>query len=230
MLGVFDSGRGGRNALATLRALAPTADIAFLADTKNAPYGTKSTEALCRLVAHDIRRLREVGATHILVACCTASCIYAHLPRALRVGVYPILRPTVAAAVRESRTRRYAILATEATVRAGYFARLLTERQRDAHTVSLSAPRLVTLAEEERTSLSDRAVREVLTPLCEAIAAADADTVILGCTHFSPFAAPIGELLPSVRCVASAEEGARAFARALPPACLLGSGRTLDIS
>ena len=57
MIGIFDSGVGGLTALRELRKLAPSADIVYLADRKNAPYGTKSE---CEL----IKRMRADKARH----------------------------------------------------------------------------------------------------------------------------------------------------------------------
>lgn len=230
MLGVFDSGRGGRNAIAALRSIAPRADIVFLADTENAPYGTKSAEELCRLVRCDIARLRAAGASDILMACCTASCMHARLSPADRRGTFPILIPTVNAAICASRRHRYAVLATDATVRSGSFEVLLKERAPHARVLPLAAPRLVTLAECERTAAEDSEVHRALVPICERIADFGGDTVILGCTHFSPFATAIKKLLPCVHIIGSAEEGARAFAAALPASALRGKGRIFELN
>lgn len=229
MLGVFDSGRGGRNALAALQKIAPHADIVFFADTDNAPYGTKSAEELCRLIVRDITLLRKAGASEILMACCTASCLHARLPDALRRNTFPILEPTATAAVGVSQAHRYAVLATEATVRSGQFKARLRERVPQAQVLSLAAPQLVTLAECERTSREDPEVRRVLAPLCERIAAFAADTVLLGCTHFSPFAAAVRHLLPGVHVIGSAEEGAQAFAASLPASSLSGNGNVFEL-
>ena len=71
MIGIFDSGRGGIASLTVVKKLLPRVDIAYLADRKNAPYGTKSERELKLLVRRDIARLRELGAEKILIACCT---------------------------------------------------------------------------------------------------------------------------------------------------------------
>ena len=49
MIGVFDSGVGGLAAIKELRKIARDADICFLADRKNAPYGTKSLEEIIEI-------------------------------------------------------------------------------------------------------------------------------------------------------------------------------------
>ena len=46
MIGVFDSGVGGICAFRRVRELLPREDIVYLADRKNAPYGTKSEDEI----------------------------------------------------------------------------------------------------------------------------------------------------------------------------------------
>ena len=76
MIGVFDSGVGGYCAFRELRRLLPREDMVYLADRKNAPYGTKSEDEIIAFTKANIKRLREIGARKILIACCTASSVY----------------------------------------------------------------------------------------------------------------------------------------------------------
>ena len=101
MSGVFDSGIGGMSVIFELRKFRPRADLIYYADKKNCPYGTKSRQEIIRLVRADIARLREAGATHALIACCTASTVYCSLTPAEQKFLTPILAPrqTTAAAV-----------------------------------------------------------------------------------------------------------------------------------
>ena len=79
MIGVFDSGEGGRLAVEKIRELSKKTDIAFIADTKNAPYGTKTREEIISYAKINIQRLKAIGAKKILIACCTASMFYPFL-------------------------------------------------------------------------------------------------------------------------------------------------------
>ncbi len=227
MLGVFDSGRGGRHALAALRAQLPYADIAFFADTANAPYGTKSQADLLPLVEKDIRRLRHAGARYILCACCTASCLLPELPSSLRADVFPILIPTAEAAAYATENHRYMLLATQATVNSGALADAVYQKDPDADIVCRAAPGLVTLAEADRKTLCDSAVRRALLPFLRQARKQEIDTLILGCTHFSSFRSLFSDALPGVHVIGSAEEGAYAFAKQLPDSARHGCGRTV---
>ena len=81
MLAFLDSGIGGLTVVKALRDLRPTADILYLADTANAPYGTKSEEVLLPLLSHGIEMLLSKGAERVVLACITASCLYDRLPK-----------------------------------------------------------------------------------------------------------------------------------------------------
>ena len=79
MIGVFDSGDGGLLAVEKIRERSPECDLIFLADRENAPYGTKSRTEIIRITKRNIKRLKELGASRILIACCTASSVYGEL-------------------------------------------------------------------------------------------------------------------------------------------------------
>ena len=135
MIGVFDSGAGGRFALAELRRLSPDADIVFLADEKNAPYGTKGKAELKRLVSADIEALISVGCEKILMACCTASTVWDSLSEKEREISVPIIEPTVLEALRISKNKRIGILSTEATRKSEAFACEILKREPHANIV-----------------------------------------------------------------------------------------------
>ena len=57
-IGVFDSGVGGLSVLTEIRRLLPEADLTYLADRANAPYGQRSLE--------EVRSLAEACTDHLL--------------------------------------------------------------------------------------------------------------------------------------------------------------------
>ena len=93
MIGIFDSGVGGFNALFEIRRRLPFADIAYFADEKNAPYGTKSEDQLLKLVKKDAEILKGIGASEILIACCTASTVFERLNEEEKRNLTPIIAP-----------------------------------------------------------------------------------------------------------------------------------------
>ncbi len=207
MIGVFDSGAGGRFALAELRRLRKKADIIFLADKKNAPYGSKSEKELISLVTNDVKRLREAGAKRILVACCTASTVWDKLTIDTRNGVMQIISTVAKRALNVSSGGRIGVLSTEATRKSGAFKRWIP------HAVCYSAPELVTLAESgardvNLTHAQKQILKKSLSPFFES----NIDTLILGCTHFAYFEGEIENIL-GVKTVNSARVAAEEFAK-----------------
>lgn len=207
MIGVFDSGAGGRFALAELRRLRKKVDIAFLADEKNAPYGSKSESELVALVTDDIRKLRDAGADKILVACCTASTVWNKLSEEAREGVMPIISSVAKRALEISRGGRIGVLSTEATRKSGAFVKKIPQA------VCYSAPELVSMAESgardgNMTPEQKMILKKTLTPFFDS----NIDTLILGCTHFAYFEGEIENIL-GVKTVNSARVAAEEFAK-----------------
>ena len=225
MIGVFDSGEGGVNALREIKKRAPWIDACFLADRKNAPYGTKSREELVGLVSRDVERLIEAGADRILMACCTASTVYPLLDEKLRRVALPIIKPTAEAAASATRSGKVGVIATDATVASGAFGKALSVYGSVKEVLELPTQRLVCLVE---SGFSDdcaddavgREIRRLLLPIRES----HADTLILGCTHFSRLQRLISGALPGVRVISSSLEGALEILKIAPSR---GRGKTI---
>ena len=218
MIGVCDSGEGGRVAVEELRALAPMADVCFLADRENAPYGTKSPVELLSLLRADIRRVRDAGADEVLIACCTASTVYDRLTPDERRGVYPIITPTARAAAAATKSGRIGVLATEATVASHAFRKAVGSILPGARVTEIAAQRFVDYVERGRVDRDD--VKRTV----EKFYKENIDTLILGCTHFPRLSGIISECAVGITLVSSALEGAHEIVR---HACLSGSGATI---
>lgn len=196
MIGVLDSGRGGLVAYKELRRLMPRADITYLADRKNAPYGNKSPGEILRLTECGIRRLCDMGCEIILIACCTASSLYEMLPRELRDISIPIITPT---AVLCENSKSVLVIATEHTARSGAFSREI-KRFSDTSVREIPMQPLVSLIEWGHDT--KRAINEIV-GMCEGC-----DTLILGCTHFSHLYDELRAELPEVKILSPAHIGA----------------------
>ncbi len=210
MIGVFDSGAGGLTAIAEMRKIDPTVDVCFLADYKNAPYGTKSERELTRLVREDIFRLLSAGAESVLMACCTASAVHQHLPDGMKKITVPIIAPAAREAARVTKLGRIGVIATAATVRSGRFSKELFRYGSVKDIFELPTQELVSLVE---CGSSDRHIstrdKEFLYNILKPIKSFGIDTLILGCTHFSHLEREIGACLPGVRTVNASKIGAK---------------------
>ncbi len=122
-IGVFDSGYGGLTILREFLTLLPEYDYIYLGDNARAPYGTRSFETVYKYTLQAVRKLFELEAKLVIIACNTASA------KALRTiqqkdlarldasrRVLGVIRPSVEVLGQYSKTRKVGILATPGTV------------------------------------------------------------------------------------------------------------------
>ncbi|MDF1516673.1 MAG: aspartate/glutamate racemase family protein, partial [Lutibacter sp.] len=72
-IGIFDSGIGGTSIWKEVVKLLPNENTIYLADSKNAPYGEKSSEEIIALSIKNTELLLSKGCKLIIVACNTAT-------------------------------------------------------------------------------------------------------------------------------------------------------------
>ena len=223
MIGVFDSGVGGLSAYRELRRLLPRCDIIYLADRKNAPYGTKNKDELIKLVKRDILRLKEMGTENILVACCTASTVLPFLDESERRDVLPIISPAAEAA---ANYKRITVIATEHTVSSRAFKNEILKLNPSASVEEIPCQRLVALVEggARDKNISDEC-RGELSRVAMAVEKHRSEAIVLGCTHYSHLENTIKTMLPRVAIVNPAKIGARELASRIRGA--RGSGKTI---
>ena len=219
MIGIFDSGKGGLNSYRVVREALPREDIVYLADRKNAPYGTRSEGELVELVERDIKRLIDLGCRKILIACCTASTVYPYLDDEARAIAVPIIAPAARAAV----GGRVAVIATERTVMSRAFFHAIKENSPGTEVFEIAAGELVSLVEEggKDGRLTD-CQRATVMRVRDKILAVRPDALILGCTHFSHLEASFAAELYGIKIVSAAKEGARELIRLALPEALEG--------
>lgn len=210
MIGVFDSGDGGLLTVEKIRELSPECDLVFLADRENAPYGTKNRADIIRITKSNVKRLRELGASRVLIACCTASSVYSSLSEEDRKIAVPIIKPTARRAAALTKSGRVALICTEATAKSGVFERELKAVMPSATVYTEPAGELVSLIEN---GLCDKNIKESgiekIRKILSGLEGKSFDTIILGCTHFPRLEKTISEIFGKKTTVSSALEGAK---------------------
>jgi glutamate racemase len=222
-IGVFDSGIGGITVLKALRARLPHEDLVYLGDMARLPYGTKSAETVTAYSLQTTKHLLTHDVKMIVIACNTASSVaLGPLTQALSpIPVIGVIEPGARAGVAATKTNHIAVIATEATVRVGAYARAIRALAPDAHVVQEPCGLFVTLAEEGWVSgdVVEATARRYLAPLFKR--KASPDTLVLGCTHFPVLAKTIRKVVGrGVKLVDSAETTAKAVEAALSEAGL----------
>jgi len=214
-IAVFDSGIGGLTVVSALRDELPGEHIIYLGDTARVPYGGKSRATIERYGEETARFLVGQGAKMIVVACNTASALaLPHLRDLFGVPVEGVIAPGVEAALSATRSGHVAVIGTKATIGSDAYAGALHAARPDIRVTSVACPLLVPLVEEGlfEDSVTDAVLRRYLAPLL----AGDADTLVLGCTHYPLLAKAIARAVgPRISLVNSAANCARTVARRL---------------
>jgi glutamate racemase len=193
-IGVFDSGVGGLSVLRALHARLPMVPMSYIGDVAHAPYGERSELEIVRRCERIVEHLKAQGARLIVIACNTATVVAIDIlrkrwPELAFVGVEPGIKPAVA----QSRNQRIALMSTPATAASARVRRLIEEHARGVQVHVQACPGLAGII--ERGELKGPALRAVLDEPCASIRAMQADTVVLGCTHYPFVASLIQEMI-----------------------------------
>ena len=192
-IAVFDSGVGGVSVLRELMRLMPQEKYLYFGDSKNAPYGVRTTQQVRELTFAAAEKLMERGCKALVVACNTATAaaiadLRAIYPDKIIIGIEPALK----VAADHFPGGEIGVMATPVTLREEKFDVLL-HRFTDRCTVhKIPAPGVVELVEAGKADgiEMEALLAPLLSPYKGRLCA-----LVLGCTHY-PFAAPvIGKIL-----------------------------------
>ncbi len=186
----------------------PGESFVYLGDSAFCPYGDKDDATIEDRVHLLVEELFDRGCKATVIACNTACAVAVTSLRQVHSAPIIGLEPAVKPAVRRSKSRKVAVLATPRTAR-GEKLRDLIETYGSGVTVeTIPAPGLVDLIESGR--MDGREVRYLLGNLLEGPLARGCDVVVLGCTHYPFLAGAIAEIVgPSVAIVSSGNAVAR---------------------
>ena len=179
-IGVFDSGVGGLGVLCEIRSLLPNAALTYVADQAFAPYGERGLDAVRERAFAVSGYLIGEGATTVVVACNSASAAALHElrdrhPTISFIGMEPAVKPAAGA----TRRGTIGVLATEATFQGELFSSVVDRHARGVSVVARACPGLA--AAIEAGDDVDGLVRRYTTD----VVGRGADTIVLGCTHYS---------------------------------------------
>lgn len=205
-IGVFDSGVGGLTVLHECLVNLPHEDFIYLGDTGNFPYGPKPLAEVRSLAFWATEFLVKQDVKLIIVACnSAAAAALPQLQASFATPIVGVVIPGARAAMQATRNRRVGVLATEATVRSNEYQRALQTLDAGLEVFPVACPRLAPLIQkgEVASEETEAAAREYVASIKEV----EADTVILGCTHYPLITPMLRRLLgPRVSLINSAEE------------------------
>ena len=182
-IGVFDSGVGGLSILHALRRELPDEDLLYVADSANAPYGDRPESFIAQRADAIAAFLIESGAKAIVVACNTASVVAVERLRSWSPVPVVAIEPAIKPASRTTNSGVVGVLATTRTLASESVARLRRAHGDGVEILLQACPGLVERV--ERADLTSSETRALLADYILPLLAAGADTIVLGCTHYS---------------------------------------------
>ena len=216
-IGVFDSGLGGLTAVRELARIMPEEDLVYFGDTGRVPYGGRSRDILVRYARQDVAFLRTFDPKAIVIACGTVSTTALDvLQEENDIPIFGVVAPAAHAAARVTRNGRVGLIGTRASIRSGAYERALDHLRPGVRVTARACPLLVPLVENGRFQPGDVVAETVVSEYLAPVRAAEADTLILGCTHYPLMKPIIGAYMgPGVTLVDVGEQCARWVKRQL---------------
>jgi glutamate racemase len=215
-IGVFDSGFGGLTVLKALLRLVPEAEYLYFGDTARLPYGSKSAETVAKYAVEASHFLEAQGAGVLVIACNTATALARDtIRKAVSVPVLGVIEPGAESALLSTKSKKVAVIATDATVGSHAYQRALHKRGLDAR--EKACPLLVPLVEEGWLDhpVTEQVVRIYLDEVF-GDGFSTADVLLLGCTHYPLLTPVFRRAAPThVTIVDSAESTAQVVAQQL---------------
>jgi glutamate racemase len=187
-IGVFDSGVGGLAVLHEIRRELPGEDLLYVADSAHAPYGDKSAHVIETRSIAIVEFLVSQHAKAIVVACNTATGAAVETLRARFTIPIVAMEPAVKPAAAHTKTGVIAVLATSRTITSDNFAKLHQRFGANVKILMQACPGLV--EQVEAGKLSGHETRTLVERYVQPLLEQQADTIVLGCTHY-PFLAPL---------------------------------------
>ena len=181
-IGLFDSGIGGTSIWKEIVKLMPYENTIYLADSKNAPYGQKSTDEIIALSIKNTEFLISKECKIIIVACNTATTNAIDYLRKNYsipiIGIEPAIKP----AALFSKTEAIGILATKGTLTSKLFEKTANEYTKNITKIEQDGEGLVALIEAGKLNADE--VKILLEKYLKPMLQFNIDHLVLGCTHY----------------------------------------------
>jgi glutamate racemase len=213
-IGMFDSGVGGLTVARAVLDQLPHESLHYIGDSARSPYGPLPIAQVRSYALEVMDSLVASGVKMLVIACNSASsaCL-ADARERYDIPVVEVIRPAVRRAVAATRNNRVGVIGTIATITSGAYQDSFAAAPQ-VEVFAAACPRFAEFVERGVTSGRQLLglAESYLTPL----AAADIDTLVLGCTHYPMLTGMLSVVLgDQVTLVSSADETARDVYRTL---------------
>ena len=180
-IGVFDSGIGGLTTLKEIRKILPNEDYIFYADSKNNPYGNKTTEELLNITRNIVNFFIKENVKLIVIACNTATtkCIK-QLRNEFKDIIFVGTEPAIKVAC-DNNYRNTLVMATPGTINSERTHELISKYKKDNENLYLiSCDNLANAIENNQKEVINNLLHKYLDEYLDK----KIDAIVLGCTHY----------------------------------------------
>jgi glutamate racemase len=194
-IGIFDSGVGGTSIFKEIHTLLPQENCIYLADSKNAPYGSKPPTEILQLSIKNTDFLLAKDCKIIVVACNTATTNAIDYLRnnynVPFIGIEPAIKPAALNTI----TKTIGVLATKGTLSSSLFHKTSDLYASGIRVIEQVGEGIVPLIETGK--LYSEEMKDLLNVYLEPMLKKNIDYLVLGCSHY-PYLIPIlKELMPN---------------------------------
>lgn len=194
IVGVYDSGIGGVPVYNKLNYQLQTSNFKgqvatrYLGDTKNFPYGTKTTHQLEKIISTNLVELSEMGCSIIGIACNTASYVYNSLTKYnVNPNILPILDSAVEEVLKVNKGNVH-VISSNYTAKVHAYKNAVTKADKNIKVTESGEQLLIRVIEQNDRREINRELERIISKLPK-----ETDTLVLGCTHFSHIKDTIGD-------------------------------------
>ena len=182
----IDSGTGGIPYMLYLKEKSPSSKCLYLADSRNFPYGQKTTEQITTCSSQAVSLVINNWQPKAIVIACNTISVTALNELRQQYPSVPIVGtvPAIKLAAEVTRNKKIGLLATNATVNHPYNKHLIAEFAADCEVFSRGDADLIAFIEHDLFTATAEEKRAAVQPAISFFKENDCDTIILGCTHF----------------------------------------------
>ncbi len=176
-IGVFDSGVGGQVFVNAIKKAIPDAQVTYLTDTKNIPYGSKTKTELLKITKPLIKQLAK-ETDLIVIACNTVSTLLIEDLRKLVDIPLVAVEPMVKTASSKTKSKIIAVCATPATLSSPRYKHLKNEYATGIEVIEPDCSEWSAMIQANELNMDK--IESTIKDVCNK----GADVIVLGCTHY----------------------------------------------
>ncbi len=211
---VFDSGLGSISVIKPIRKII-NSELIYFADQKNFPYGTKTKTELEKIIKSTINFLdKKFSPDLIVIGSNTPTLVLKNLTNQKILGVLPPLKQ----AVKITRTKNIAILASQLVVKSNQLSKFIKKYDPKSKTTvtKINANSLIQLVESGKFLINPKASQKIIIKILqEIISKNNIDVITLSSTHLPFLLSLLQKEFPNVTFLDPAEELAKKIATKL---------------